>query len=149
MSPLCSASNSLITPPVAIAAFVAANIAGSQSMETAVQAVRIGWTALVVPVTFVMSPNLIMQGAPFDVLLAAFTALAGVWLVTAGILGQFLRPMTWVPRIACLTGGIALMIPSQAFPNAIYFEIGGAIVGLVVVAHEAIFANRTITAPEQ
>ena len=107
---------SLITPPVAIAAFVAANLAGSKPMETAVQAVRLGWTALVVPVMFVLSPSLIMQGKPFDIVIAALTAFAGVWIATAGILGYFFQPMGVFMRLACLAAGIALMIPSQAFP---------------------------------
>ena len=47
---------SLITPPVAVAAFVAANLAGARPMETAVTSVRIGWTELVVPMIFVLSP---------------------------------------------------------------------------------------------
>ena len=75
---------SLITPPVAIAAFVAANLAGSKPMETAVQAVRLGWTALVVPVMFVMSPSLIMQGKPVNVVFAAVTAFVGVWIAHRG-----------------------------------------------------------------
>jgi TRAP-type uncharacterized transport system fused permease subunit len=45
---------------VQIAVFVAANIAGAKPMETAVQSVLLGWTALVVPVMFVLSPNLLM-----------------------------------------------------------------------------------------
>ena len=69
---------SLITPPVAIAAFVAANLAGANPMATAVTSVRLGWTALVVPVMFVMSPNLIMQGEPFNIMVAFVTAVAGV-----------------------------------------------------------------------
>ena len=71
---------SLITPPVAIATFVAANLAGVSPMATAVTAVRLGWTALVAPVMFVLSPNLIMQGETGDIIIAFVTAVAGVWV---------------------------------------------------------------------
>ncbi|MGA7486644.1 MAG: TRAP transporter fused permease subunit [Xanthobacteraceae bacterium] len=134
---------SLITPPVAIAAFVAANLAGAGPMETAVQAVRLGWTALVVPVMFVMSPSLIMQGQPLDVLIAAVTAFIGVWFATAGVLGYFFRPMGFVMRAVYLAAGLALMIPSQAFPSAVYFEAIGFVIAAIVTFGEY-FATRQL-----
>ena len=127
---------SLITPPVAIAAFVAANIAGAKPMETAVQAVRLGWTALVVPVMFVLSPSLLMQGRPFDVIVAAITAFIGVWIATAGVLGYFFRPMGLVMRGVYLAAGIALMIPSQAFPSAVYVELFGFVLAAAIIGNE-------------
>jgi TRAP transporter 4TM/12TM fusion protein len=137
---------SLITPPVAIAAFVAANLAGSKPMETAVQAVRLGWTALVVPVMFVLSPSLIMQGKPLDIVIAALTAFAGVWIATAGILGYFFQLMGVFMRLACLAAGIALMIPSQAFAGAIYFEIAGFVVAAAIIGGEFLSSRRLKTA---
>jgi TRAP transporter 4TM/12TM fusion protein len=134
---------SLITPPVAIAAFVAANLAGSQPMETAVQAVRLGWTALVVPFMFVMSPNLIMQGQPINILIAVITAFAGVWIATAGMLGYFFQPMKWPVRIGFLASGIALMIPNQAFAGAGFVELAGLVLAVVVVGGE-FFATRKL-----
>ena len=133
---------SLITPPVAIAAFVAANLAGSRPMETAVQAVRLGWTALVVPLMFVMSPSLIMQGKPFDVLVAAVTAFIGVWIATAGVLGYFFHPMRWPIRIGYLAAGIGLMIPTGAFNGALYVEIAGFALAILVVGGEFVVTRR-------
>ncbi len=133
---------SLITPPVAIAAFVAANIAGSQPLETAVQAVRLGWTALVVPFMFVMSPNLIMQGEPFDILLAVVTAFMGVWIATAGVLGYFMRPLPFALRGAAIASGIALMIPRQAFPSASYVEFAGFVIAAAVVSSEFLASRK-------
>jgi TRAP transporter 4TM/12TM fusion protein len=133
---------SLITPPVAIAAFVAANLAGSGPMETAVQAVRLGWTALVVPVMFVMSPSLIMVGPPFDIAVAFFTAFAGVWIATAGILGYFSRPMGLPLRVAFLIAGIALMVPTRAFAGAVYVESVGFLVGAALVGNELLAGRR-------
>jgi TRAP-type uncharacterized transport system fused permease subunit len=133
---------SLITPPVAIASFVAANIAGSQPLETAVQAVRLGWTALVVPFMFVMSPNLIMQGEPLDILLAVATAFMGVWIATAGVLGYFMRPLPFALRGAAIASGIALMIPRQAFPSAPYIEFAGFVLAASLIAGELLSSRR-------
>ncbi len=53
---------SLITPPVAPAAYVAAAIAGSPSMATGWTAMRFGWSSYIVPFLFVYSPAILMQG---------------------------------------------------------------------------------------
>ena len=53
---------SMITPPIAIAAFAAASLAGADAMRTGFAACRFGWTAFIVPVLFVFSPSLLMVG---------------------------------------------------------------------------------------
>ena len=92
---------------------------------------------------FVMSPSLIMQGQPLDVLIAAVTAFIGVWFATAGVLGYFFRPMGFVMRAVYLAAGLALMIPSQAFPSAVYFEAIGFVIAAIVTFGEY-FATRQL-----
>jgi TRAP-type uncharacterized transport system fused permease subunit len=133
---------SLITPPVAIASFVAANLAGAGPMETAVTAVRLGWTALVVPVMFILSPNLIMQGAWPDIAMAFVTAVAGVWVTTCGIQGFFVRRLGVLMRTGFCVGGFMLLIPSQAFEGAIYVEITGLALTVAVVGWELLAKRR-------
>ena len=60
-------------------------------MATTVTAVRLGWTALVVPVMFVLSPDLIMQGETGGIIVAFVTAVAGVGVTTCGIQGYLIR----------------------------------------------------------
>ncbi len=133
---------SLITPPVAIAAFVAANLAGASPMATAVTAVRLGWTALVVPVMFILSPNLIMQGNSIDVALAFVTAVAGVWVTTCGIQGYFRRPLNPALRLAFIGGGLMLLVPAEAFASALYVELAGLLVSALAVTWEIIVSRR-------
>lgn len=127
---------SLITPPVAVAAFVAANLAGAKPMETAFTAVRIGWTALVVPVIFVTTPALIMQGGIIDIMLAFASCAAGVWFGTAAFMGYFTRPMSAIVRIAFFLAATALLIPANAFPGAGWLEIGGACLAALLAVTE-------------
>jgi len=133
---------SLITPPVAIASFVAANLAGAGPMETAVTAVRLGWTALVVPVMFIMSPNLIMQGTWPNIAVAFATAVAGVWVTTCGIQGFFVRRLGVLMRLGFCAGGFMLLIPNQAFANAGYVEMTGIALTAVVVGRELLAKRR-------
>lgn len=51
---------SMITPPVAISAFFAANLASASPMKTAFAAMRLGWPAFIVPFLFVFSPSLLL-----------------------------------------------------------------------------------------
>lgn len=133
---------SLITPPVAVAAYVAASLAKSGAMETAVASVRIGWTALVVPVMFVMSPNLIMQGETVNVAIAFVTAILGVWIATVGLLGYFMRPLTIFARLGFVVAGICLLIPSQSFDSAILFEIGAGALAALLISIELLAKRR-------
>ena len=133
---------SLITPPVAVAAFVAANLAGAKPMETALTAVRIGWTALVVPVIFVTSPALIMQGGAVEIVLAVLSAGAGVWVGTVAFMGYFNRPMGAVLRIAFLLAAVALLIPANAFAGAGWVEIAGAVLAAALVATQTVGRRR-------
>ncbi|MEM1313173.1 MAG: TRAP transporter fused permease subunit [Pseudomonadota bacterium] len=102
---------SMITPPVAIAAFVAANMAGSPPMKTGWEAVRIAWPAYVVPFLFALSPALILIGTPLDSLGAAATALIGVYFVTAGITGWLGGALSGVQRLAAAACGLAAIVP--------------------------------------
>ena len=55
---------SMITPPVAIAAFAAGNLAGAPPMRTALEAVRLGWAAYAIPFAIVASSGLLLIGPP-------------------------------------------------------------------------------------
>lgn len=132
---------SLITPPVAVAAFVAANLAGAKPMETALASVRIGWTALVVPVMFVMSPDLLLQGTASNAFLAVVTAVAGVWFATGAIIGYMFGPMGLAIRCAYGAVGLALLIPAQSFEGAGWLEVAGAI-GAVALVCKALLDRR-------
>ena len=127
---------SMITPPVALCAFTAANLSGASPMETGLTAVRLGWTAFVVPFLFVFAPTLIMVGGGVQVILAVATAIAGVLLASAGMLGYFSRPLSWFMRAVFLVAGLSLLIPAEAFAGAVYIDVFGAILGVLVVSWE-------------
>jgi TRAP-type uncharacterized transport system fused permease subunit len=86
---------SMITPPVAIAAFAAASLSEADAMKTGLASVRFGWLAYVIPFMFVLSPSLLMQGPALDIAISALTAVIGVWLVSIGLIGFCLRRLNW------------------------------------------------------
>ncbi len=127
---------SMITPPVAIAAFAAANLAGASPVMTALYAVRFGWIAYVVPFIFVLSPNLIMRGHPLDIAVAFISAVIGVWLGSVAMMGYFLRPVAPMMRIVYGIVGAGLLAPAQAYEGGDLVRISAAAVAVALIAME-------------
>jgi TRAP transporter 4TM/12TM fusion protein len=127
---------SMTTPPVAIAAFTAASIAQADPIRTGFAGMRFGWSAYIVPFLFVSSPTLLMQGPIPDVVLAVGTAIMGVYLVSVAVAGFMTRPTGPLLRIAFALSGLAMMVPAHAFKGAIWTDLGGFVVGAVLIASQ-------------
>jgi TRAP-type uncharacterized transport system fused permease subunit len=128
----------MVTPPVAIAAYAGAAIAKADPVQTALAGIRFGWTAYIVPFLFVFSPSLLLQGDPAQIALAVTTALGGVWLVTTGVIGYMTRPLGPAIRVGFVVAGLLLMVPAQMFPSAIWTDVGGFLLGVVLIGREII-----------
>jgi TRAP-type uncharacterized transport system fused permease subunit len=132
---------SMITPPIAIAAFAAASLAGADAMRTGFAACRFGWTAFIVPVLFVFSPNLLLIGGTWTIAWAFFTAMGGVWLISIAFVGHFQRPLTAMMRLLFFAFGISALIPADMFGGVLLDSIGVA-GGAVLIAYEHILGRR-------
>jgi TRAP transporter 4TM/12TM fusion protein len=109
---------SFITPPVSLAAFVAAGIAKAPPMAVGMQSVRLGSAMYFVPFFFVLNPALILRGAPMEILIVVGTAVAGVALIAAALEGYVVGVGTlapsaagWFARLLLLAGGMAMALP--------------------------------------
>lgn len=101
---------SMITPPIALAAFAAASLVDSRPMRTAVDAVKLGWVAYIVPFLFVYSPALVMQAGIGEALIGFTTGMIGVTLVTMAMCGYSLRPLSRPGRAWYAVAGGLLML---------------------------------------
>jgi len=100
---------SMITPPIAIGAFFAASIAKADPIKTAFTAMRLGWTAYIVPFLFVTTPALLLIGDPLSIALAVISALLGVWAISVAFVGYFGQRLMVGGRLAfALAGGLML-----------------------------------------
>ncbi|OGA32866.1 MAG: hypothetical protein A3G80_05165 [Betaproteobacteria bacterium RIFCSPLOWO2_12_FULL_62_13b] len=133
---------SLITPPVAPAAYVASAIANAPPMATAWTSMRFGWSAYIVPFLFVYSPAILMQGTPGDIVIVSATSLAGIWLICAAMTGYFVRVLGVWMRFGMALAGALLMLPHQASDFLLYLNIGGGVLGLSLCAHELATRRR-------
>lgn len=102
---------SLITPPVAITAYAAAGIAGSDVMRTGFTAFRLGLSAYIIPFMFAYGPALLLVGEWWRVAAAAVTALIGVWCLTMGVLRYYMRPLSRVEQALAIAASLLLIFP--------------------------------------
>ncbi|MCY4394867.1 MAG: TRAP transporter permease [Rhodospirillaceae bacterium] len=121
--------HSYITPPVALSAFAAAAIAGSDPMKTGFQAARLALAAYILPYMFVYSPGLVAVGAWHEILIAAATAMVGVVALAAAVEGWLFRPAPGWQRIGLAAGAILLVMP-PLWSHAAGFVIVAAIAGI-------------------
>ena len=130
---------SFITPPVALAAIVAATIAKTKAMPVGFMSLRLGVLLLLLPVMFVLQPALIMQGDWLTIAQASLTAVVAVALLS----GAFEGYLWWVgilplwARVGLGVGGLMLLVPET------YTDVLG--VALAVVTFFA--ARRVVRRP--
>lgn len=98
-----------ITPPVGLAAYAAAGIAGANPWHAGWEAFKLGITAYIVPFAFVYGPALLLKAPLPEILLALVTATLASAGLGAAVQGYFVRPMPVWHRIIALLGSILLM----------------------------------------
>jgi len=120
-----------LTPPVALAAFAAAPIAGASGLTISFQAIRVAIAGFVVPYIAVYSPALMLQGddwgATAYVVVKALLAI-GLW--GAGAIGFLFSPLNTAERVVAVLAASLLVV---ALP--LTDELGFAAVALFVMWH--------------
>ncbi len=136
---------SFITPPVALATFAAAPLAGVSAMRIGLQSIRLGTAIYLVPFCFVLNPALLFKGDPAIVFVSIVAAFPGVILIAAALQGHVIG-LGRIPahaggiaaRIAMIAGGFLLATPVPrltGLPFAANLLIGAglAIFGLLLL----------------
>jgi TRAP transporter 4TM/12TM fusion protein len=109
---------SMITPPVAIAAYAAANIARVPGWTTGWYAVMVGWSTFFIPFLFVLEPALLMQSGIGSILWHLARNLFGIFVGTAGIVGFAFAPLSVPWRVAFCAVAVTILVPPNAFAAA-------------------------------
>ena len=131
---------SAITPPVAIASFAAAGIAGSPPMKTGWESMRVGSIIYFLPFFFVMNPALVLQGSWVEAIYLTLAAGVGIVFICGGIQGYQLLigdlrhtgAMQWPLRIALMLGGIVLATPGGGIMPISSLQMGLAAVAILL-----------------
>ena len=128
-----------ITPPVCLAAYAGAGIAGANPMKSGVNAFKLAIAAFIIPYAFVSNPVLLLQNdATFmNVTLALITALLGMMAISASMMGYLMKTTTVIDKIVLFASGLMLV-----YPNLMISLFGLAIL-VVVIVYQRIAMKRT------
>jgi TRAP transporter 4TM/12TM fusion protein len=118
---------SAITPPVALAAYAGAALAGSEPLRTSVTAFRIGLAAFVVPFMFFYSPALLMQGSWTEIAMPVVSALIGIYLLSGAVIGYLFDADLGLPIRVVAFAGALFMITGGLLTDAIGLSLATAV----------------------
>jgi hypothetical protein len=77
-----------------------------------------------------------MRGSLIYILIDVATAVAGIWFVSAAVIGFTTRIIGGFYRLICGAAGLALLIPMGAFAEGRYVNIGGACIAVILILME-------------
>lgn len=125
---------SFLTPPVAIASYVAASLAGSNMWSTSWEGLKLGSVAYLLPFLWCYNPALILEGSAVASVYAIGTALIGVWLIARGM--QTIRAGDWRSIGASLAlvvaalaiGSCTIWLGQESPLNAVVALLGAGLV---------------------
>ena len=123
--------DSNVTPPVCLAAFVAAGIAGSKPMATGFESWKIAKGLYIVPLLFAYTP--LISGEFIEVLQIGFFALFGIYATNAMIQWYAEGPIGFVTAPMLIIGAIGAYWPLALLQN---------IVGAALVLTAIIISSR-------
>lgn len=143
-----------ITPPVALAAFAGAGIAGGDPMRTGFQALRLSLAGFIVPFLFVYNPAMLMIDTTdiavnakeftlpaWNVILSiTITSIAGILALGAAVEGYFKTSMNWFWRIFLGVGALMMIVPETIT------DIVGTVMVIIAIGFNVILARKENTA---
>jgi len=107
---------SMVTPPVALAAYAAAGIARTSPWTTGWIAFQMSFVAFLIPFAFVADSALLFQGPLLGVLIASLGLFIPTGLWAVGLTGFFRRDLTWPDRILLMACGVVAIVTPTASP---------------------------------
>ena len=115
-----------LTPPDAVTAFAAANIAGADMFATGIEAFRLGIAGFLVPFAFVFHPELLLKGDWTQIIVMSSFAAVSATALASVVVGHGWTPIGWGLRAVCLiaagmmvTRGLAWQVPGLALYAAV------------------------------
>ncbi|NMA54627.1 MAG: TRAP transporter permease [Firmicutes bacterium] len=106
------AAISTITPPVAMASYAGASIAGADPMKTGFTGFKLALVAFIVPFFFLQeSPALLLQSNPITILIAAITSLVGAVALGGALEGWLISKTRLVESVALFVAAITMLKP--------------------------------------
>ncbi len=121
-----------ITPPVALASYVAAGIAETSFLKTSFVACRLGASAFILPFMFAFNPALVLQGDIAEIIQCIVTATVGIYSLSIGFEG-FCKKIVPAWQRAVFIGAALLLIVPEFYTDVAGIAIFAAIMSFHVM----------------
>lgn len=116
-----------LTPPVAVTAFAAATLSGSEMMSTGIEAFKLAISGFLIPFVFIYHPSILWQGTVAQGIQAIFLTAVAIFILSIALVGYFQSKIKLPVRF--ILGIAALML---VFPN-IMIQLAGLVVAVTMV----------------
>jgi TRAP transporter 4TM/12TM fusion protein len=138
---------SMITPPVAFAAYAAANIARTDGWTTGWVACLVGWSTFILPFLFVLTPSLLMDGSWTEIVLNFGRVTFGIWLGTTAAVGFAFSRLSPTERGVAVVLSLMVVLPPAAFEGAVWINIIGSAAAVFVLGFDWLRRDRPDATP--
>ena len=126
-----------ITPPVCLAIFAGAQIAGANVWETAFMGVKMSAVPYMLPFLIIFAPSLLLIGNPGGIAIDTTTITVGFLFLISAIQGWAFMPLNLVTRLLYAAISVCLIWPSFTTKGV------GVALAAIVVAFELVKSRRT------
>jgi len=139
---------SMITPPVALAAFAAATITKADPLGTGLAAMRVGWAAYIIPFVFVGAPALLLDGSWSDIAVVSLLSAVGVGAISIGVVGFLQSRLAPGARLLFAALGLAAL-PAGHLPEGWFLLHAGAALAAIGLAVTLVLIKRSAAQKNQ
>jgi TRAP transporter 4TM/12TM fusion protein len=129
-----------VTPPVALAAYAGAGIAGANPSKTGYTAFWLGMAGYIIPFMFIFGPELLIIGDPLNIAWATLTACLGIIFLSAAVQRCMYQKTNPWEMLFFFAGAVPLIKPG------IYTDLLGMILGGLAFLSQRLRLKRTTPA---
>ncbi|MBQ6772805.1 MAG: TRAP transporter fused permease subunit [Synergistaceae bacterium] len=120
-----------ITPPVCVASYTAAGIAGADAMKTGLKGFTFAMVGFLVPFVFVYNPALLLKGSLTEIIIAVIQLVLGTYFLAVMVAGYYKTHLNVIERVILFAAALSLIAPEPIS------SVIGAVIGIAIL-----FINR-------
>ncbi len=125
-----------VTPPVSLAAFAAAGVAGAPPIKTALSAMVLALAGFLVPFMFIYGPPLLLDGTITEILMTSMSAVVGLTVLAAAMMGYARSRLVAWERVLLGAGAFGLIVPGM----------GTDLIGAIIIVFAFFRPRRAVVA---
>ena len=101
-----------ITPPVAIASYTAAGIAGAKPLDVATWGLKIAAPGFIIPFLFIFNPTILLENVQVvELIIVTVASIIGVTFIAIGGVGYMKENLHPVTRILFIVAALLMIVP--------------------------------------